>query len=173
MEGKVIGCRTTSRGARKPICVADYSRKRREREIPTGFFPPCVIILLQVSAGDTRVGAEASIKAAASWAAEEQGVFTPDFNSLENDPTKRSAGWLARCQTAEGESPKTKQLENKTKKRWRNCRDVKKENKNLLSFFFICVYAFLLSSNLDYRVSLMVTWSNPPFPHWSWNQILS
>lgn len=35
------------------------------------------------------------------------GVFTPDFNSVENYPTERSSGGLARCKTAEGDSPKT------------------------------------------------------------------
>lgn len=87
MEGNGIGCRTTSQRARKPISVEDYSRQRRERVIPTGFFPLCVIIFLQVSAGDTRVGAAASIKALASCAAEERVVFTHDFSLLENDPT--------------------------------------------------------------------------------------
>lgn len=112
MEGKLLAAERLPEEPESQFVQRIIPGRRGREEIPTGFFPPCVIILLRVSAGDTWVGAAASIKAPASWAAEEgRGVFTPDFNSVENYPTKRSSGGLARCKTAEGNSPKIQLLQ--------------------------------------------------------------
>lgn len=66
MEGKLLAEERLPEEPESQFVRRIIPGRGGREEIPTGFFPPCVIILLRVSAGDTWVGAAASIKAPAS-----------------------------------------------------------------------------------------------------------